>query len=137
MRRKSIPIDEFDEESYLTIVDEYGIAMARGEFSKGRVVAVENNPKEVKQSKVSHKQREQQRYDYESGFLVIKSQKITSKRISINMKYHTIMSRFLSQMGDNKISINNYLNNIIEAHFDQYSDEIEELYKLKRQKKLL
>lgn len=136
MKRKSVPVMEFDENEFLIKVKECGNAMARGDFSKGRLDTIEESPKEMMQSDVSHVQQENIKFDYESKFLIVRPRNKKHKRISIDGEYHAIMDRFLSQMGENRVSINNYFNNIIEAHFNQYSYNIEALYQEKQQKKL-
>ena len=104
---------------------------------KNKTTTVEDKSNETIEKTSSHQKLTDVKCDYESCFLSNKDIGKTPKiRLVINRDYYNIMSRLLGEIGNNRISINNYLNNILESHFKQYSNEISELFKRKQSKDL-
>ena len=136
MAKKEMSTPQFSEADFLVKVKECGNSMARGDFFKNKSSSVVDEPSE-KEKSIPPKQRTRNKGDYKSIFLIAKPNKKKPMRVSISGEYYVAMTRLLGEMGDEKISINNYLNNIIECHFDQNSNEINELFQKKQSSKLL
>ena len=134
MGRKSIPPMPFNEDDLLQKVDGYRTAMAQGDFSKDEPTVVEV----VKEKEIPRKQRSSKKDGYESSFLTVKNdnkeQKIT---VTISKKHHNVITKVLGVVEGNNVKIINYLSNIIDAHFEEYADEINELYKKNKSNNIL
>lgn len=67
--------------------------------------------------------------DYESIFLKkTDSNARDGKTVYIRPDFHDKLSRILHVIGEDKISIYAYLNNLLEHHFQEFSDQITKSY---------
>lgn len=67
--------------------------------------------------------------DYEKKFLVNAEIPARSgKAVSIRKKYHERIMRITQVIGNNEISIFSYIDNVLFQHFENYQNEISELY---------
>lgn len=110
----------FDENEMLTQVGQYGELLAQGKHHE--INAANKEKPKQKNTKGGT--------DYASNFLMVKRvAKNNNVSITINQDFHTKMLKITAMMGEDRININTYLNNIVAVHFEQYRDVINELYK--------
>jgi hypothetical protein len=53
---------------------------------------------------------------------------LKNKNVYIRKEYHDRILKIVRVIGENEFSLFNYLDNILENHFNTYQDEITELY---------
>ncbi|WP_294825094.1 DUF3408 domain-containing protein [uncultured Flavobacterium sp.] len=69
---------------------------------------------------------------YEQAFLQMDTvQKRGSKSIYLSLEHHERLTRIVQVIGDDKIPLFAYLNNILEHHFKLYENEITKEFKEK------
>lgn len=93
-----------------------------------------NNKKRSKISR-SEKNSNPDEFDteYEKLFFTPVNSTIRSgKVVYINQEHHTKINKVIHILGDNKISISALIDNIIAYHFEEFHDDIMELYNSKR-----
>jgi hypothetical protein len=67
---------------------------------------------------------------YEKRFLVRAGIPTRSgKLVGIRKKYHKRISKIVQVAGDNEVTIFSYVDNVLKHHFENFQDEISELYK--------
>ena len=128
MAKKEMSTPQFNEADFLVKVKECGNSMARGDFFKKNQNTTTDISNEIEEENIPRRQRIKSKIDYKAIFLAPKVSKEKSARVTINVEYHIVMLRLMGAMGNKKISITNYLNNIIESHLNEYKNEINELY---------
>lgn len=97
------------------------------------VAAEEVKPqKELQLPKEENKKRKSKAQEYETLFFkeaVIKTR--NGKVVYIRKEHHERILKIVRVIGDNEFSLFNYLDNILENHFNTYQNEITELYSKK------
>lgn len=91
----------------------------------------EELPIEEKQEIREYKKRKnrQKPVDYESQFIKKTDLTVRSgKGVYIRSDYHNSINRIISVIGNNEISITDYLDNILTYHFEYFEQEITELF---------
>ncbi|MFC0425152.1 DUF3408 domain-containing protein [Chryseobacterium scophthalmum] len=92
--------------------------------NKKRNVVADNGIPEV--------MRNQAQNSYEQAFLQMDiEQKRGSKSIYLSPEYHERLTRIVQIIGNDKIPLFAYLNNILEHHFNVYEDAITKEFKEK------
>ena len=78
------------------------------------------------------KKKKAELYEYESYFF---EQGETSARegksVYIRPEFHQRIARIVQVIGEDKISLYNYLDNVLKAHFEQYQEEITQSFEQK------
>ena len=78
------------------------------------------------------KEKRQELYEYESIFF---EQGETSARegksVYIRPEFHQRIARIVQVIGEDKISLYSYLDNVLKAHFEQYQEEITQSFEQK------
>jgi hypothetical protein len=75
------------------------------------------------------KRRKNKMQDYESLFFKDSAVKTRSgKVVYIRKEHHDRILKIVRVIGENEFSLFNYLDNVLEHHFNIYQDEITELY---------
>jgi hypothetical protein len=70
--------------------------------------------------------------DYESLFIQKSDFKARAgKAVYIRPEYHERISKIVWVIGNNEVSISNYLDHVLAHHFETYKDEITRIYKEK------
>ena len=84
------------------------------------------------QKLASTKKKKAELYEYESYFF---EQGETSARegksVYIRPEFHQRIARIVQVIGEDKISLYNYLDNVLKAHFEQYQEEITQSFEQK------
>ena len=82
--------------------------------------------------KPAAKKKKAELYEYESYFF---EQGETSARegksVYIRPEFHQRIARIVQVIGEDKISLYNYLDNVLRAHFEQYQEEITQSFEQK------
>lgn len=100
-------------------------------FSKDRELPEkEKTPSKPKQIKKTGTVSRQQEVSYQELFLQ-KNQIVArnGKAIYIRPELHERLFRIARVIGDNNISVSNYLDNILQYHFSEFEAEIKKLFK--------
>lgn len=89
--------------------------------------AVSEDKPEIKE--VRKRKNRQAPADYESQFIKKADLTVRSgKGVYIRSDYHNSINRIISVIGDNSISITDYLDNIITHHFELFEQEITDVF---------
>ena len=122
IKKKNIP--EINEEMMMNL-------MVDGVRKEGLHIQPEEEPEEVKPLK--EKQTSKERYkikkegnqDYESLFFKRPASNARDgKTVYIRPDFHERLSRIVQVIGEDKISIYAYLDNLLDYHFQEFGEEI-------------
>mgnify|MGYP000956648711 CR=1 FL=1 len=102
--------------------------MAGKQPTPAPAIATEKTP----QKPAPTKKKKAELYEYESYFF---EQGETSARegksVYIRPEFHQRIARIVQVIGEDKISLYNYLDNVLKAHFEQYQEEITQSFEQK------
>lgn len=94
----------------------------------------DNLKQEVTEEKIDNRENRKRKnrqapIDYESHFIKKTDLTVRSgKGVYIRADYHNSINRIISVVGNNEISITDYLDNIITHHFECFEQEITEVF---------
>jgi outer membrane biosynthesis protein TonB len=96
------------------------------------VVTAVEPVREPEAPKEETRRRKNKTQEYETLFFKEAAVKTRSgKVVYIRKEYHDRILKIVRVIGENEFSLFNYLDNILENHFNTYQDEITELYRKK------
>jgi hypothetical protein len=96
------------------------------------MIAMPEPVREPEAPKEEGKRRKNKAQAYETLFFKDAAIKTRSgKVVYIRKEYHDRILKIVRVIGENEFSLFNYLDNILENHFNTYQDEITELYNKK------
>lgn len=101
--------------------------------NKAKLTITKDNQKEKDITKKEISSKKNKKDDYLTTFFELKDD-ITpryGKTITIRPEYHTTIQQLVRIVANEDITIFNYLDNVIEHHLKQYSDEISKIYSSK------
>ena len=102
------------------------------ESDKPSVIQPEPEPSVVAAPKEDNRRRKGKGVDYEALFFKEAQVKTRSGKVAyIRKEYHDRMMKILRMIGDNEITLFNYLDNVLEHHFNVFQDDITDLYRKK------
>ena len=100
--------------------------------SPQKVIDETETEKEDKISREEPKRRENKMQEYEDLFFKAASIKTRNgKVVYIRKEFHERMMKIVQVIGENDYTLFDYLNNVLEHHFDTFQNEITELYRKK------
>lgn len=109
-------------------VDEAYLMSVMAEGTRAKAIDTEKEPELIKSKPVRNertKQRKASNLVYEERFLSSHSMtKRGDKSIYIRPEYHERLSRIVQLIGDDKIPLYAYLDNILEYHFEEFGPDI-------------
>lgn len=80
--------------------------------------------KQIKKTKkLSDTEQYQKNFLQQTGFI-----SKTGKSVYISEEFHRYMSRIVFVIGDGKVTITDYLFNVLKLHFQEFGEEIKTLY---------
>jgi hypothetical protein len=78
------------------------------------------------------KEKSRKVQDYKSRFIKESGETArTGKTVYLRREHHERILKIAQVIGDNKLSIFSYIDNVLVHHFEHFQDEISELYKQK------
>lgn len=93
----------------------------------------ENDKKVINNTEpVENRRRRGKAVDYENIFIrnvQSNSKTRNSKTVYIRKEYHDRIMKIVQVIGSNEITLFNYIDNVLEHHFNTYQEDISELYK--------
>jgi hypothetical protein len=85
---------------------------------------------EPEQPKEDNKRKRSKSQDYESLF--IRESTVTArlgKTVYIRKEYHDRILKIIQVIGGNEVSLFSYIDNVLAHHFDNFQDDISQVYK--------
>lgn len=119
MVRKKFNPDEIDEDFLISTI-------------KNDKPASEHKKEVIKPQKQVQRKRQQKETGYNSLFIrQSKSKARSGKLVPIRPEYHERILKIVRVIGNNEISIFNYIDNVLIHHFEEFQEEIIKNYKEK------
>ena len=129
---KKINLDEIDESLIIAAVKKDKSSVPENPerlLTPGAVEQSETITEEKPEQTKEESKRKRKTQDYESLF--IRESNVTArlgKTVYIRKEHHDRILKIVRVIGENEFSLFNYLDNVLEHHFNIYQDEITELY---------
>lgn len=119
MVQKKFNPKEIDEESFIASI-------------KNSSEKPEKEKEEVKEQKPTKRKQRQKESDYITLFLADSGIKARSGKLTyIRPEYHERILKIVRVIGNDEISIFNYIDNVLTQHFEEFQEEIIKRYKEK------
>jgi len=118
--------EEIDEQQLMSImaggVRKEGINMGMAERESGKNA---NNPKEIRNKRGAVIESA----DYETLFFGnAESNARSGKSVYIRPEFHERLTRIVQVIGEDKISLYSYLDNVLQHHFSEFAEQIKRSY---------
>ena len=136
--RKKVPVNELLLQDMIAVSNSK--TPEKQEELKGENISVKDEEHGVTEVKENPKivRRKRENIGYEELYLVYKSvSKVNRQLIYIDGELYERFARFIKMVAaERKVSMTSFINNVIQQHWEEHKDTIQELYDRSRNKPL-